>query len=470
MASVPFPRHAPRRFLSTRKALALGFGILLSLLICSGLNTVRAISRLQASNESILAEFLARENHLNQLRSAIYLSGTYVRDYLLEPDAEMAEQSRLALADTRGEIQAIVRPDSALGDPGGAVYRDLRREIDDYWRTLDPVLGWNPGQRHAKGYAFLRDEVLPRRSSMLRIADTIASVNQQQLFERDHRLVRMFSGFRNESLATVVAMFLCGLGLACAAGLHILRLQRETMDHLKAVTDARQELRNLSARLMEVQENERKRISRELHDAVGQALSGVQFELHDLAVALSDSTEPLRGRVDRIRGLVENSVAMVRNMALLLRPSMLDDLGLTAALKWQSKEISRSTGVRIEVQDDLPGELPEEHKVCIFRVVQEALTNVCRHARASSVVITLAGGEAEVTVAIRDDGRGFRVPRAGGLGLIGIEERVESLGGALTVRSEPGKGTTIEARLPLPRPVPSAIGGQDQIRSDAIFT
>lgn len=308
---------------------------------------------------------------------------------------------------------------------------------------------------------------------MLSIADTIASMNQQQLVERDHRMVRMFEGFRYESVAVVVAMFLCGLALAFAAGLHILRLEGQTMDHLKEVTDAKHELRSLSARLMEIQENERKRISRELHDAVGQVMAGIQFELHGLAVALADSPAPLRGRVDRVRGLVENAVAMVRNMALLLRPSMLDDLGLVAALNWQANEISRSTGVRIEITDALPAELPEEHKVCIFRVVQEALTNVCRHARASSVEISVAGRDREVEVIIRDDGRGFRVPSPGGLGLLGIEERVESLGGTFTICSEPGKGTTIQAQLPLPAPVapiPRAEDGHLDLPDHAIVT
>jgi len=148
---------------------------------------------------------------------------------------------------------------------------------------------------------------------------------------------------------------------------------------------------------------------------------------------------------------------MVRNMALLLRPSMLDDLGLAAALEWQANQVSRSTGVRIKLMADaLPGELPEEHKICIFRIVQEALNNVCRHARASSVDISLVAADSRISVTIRDDGRGFRTPRTGGLGLIGMYERADSLGGSLTVNSEPGQGTSIEVILPLPpRPAPA---------------
>jgi len=439
-------------------ALALGFGVLLTLLVLCGINAVSVISQLQSNNENILQEFLGRETRLDELRSAIYLSGTYVRDYLLEPDPARAEQSRLALVEARRQIQSMISLTSTEPDAvGQSMYQALRREVQEYSRTLDPVLTWNAQQRHKEGYRFLHDDVLPRRSSTLGIADTIASVNQQQLVERDHRLVQTFSSLRNRLMIAVAVMFLCGLFLAFATAIHILRLEGQTMAHLKEVTGARQELRNLSARLVDTQENERKNISRELHDAVGQSMSAVQFELHDLGVALAPYPEPLRTRVDRIRELVESSVAMVRNMALLLRPSMLDDLGLAAALEWQANQVSRSTGVRIKLMADaLPGELPEEHKICIFRIVQEALNNVCRHARASSVDIALVAADSRISVTIRDDGRGFRTPRTGGLGLIGMYERADSLGGSLTVNSEPGQGTSIEVILPLPpRPAPA---------------
>jgi signal transduction histidine kinase len=454
--------RSPRRFVSTQMALALGFGILLTLLVLSGLNAVRTVAELRSSNEDILEGFLARQTRLDELRSAIYLSGTYVRDYLLEPDPPKAEESRLALVDTRSQIQEVLsitgESDALIGDAGGSMYQGLKNEVRDYWQTIAPVLSWDARQRHNNGYRFLHDEVLPRRSNMLRIADTIAKVNQQQLMERDHLVVTMFVRFRNQLLTAMAVMFLGGLVLASVAAVHILRLETQTMAHLGEVTEARQELRNLSARLVEGQENERKNISRELHDAVGQSMSAVQFELHDLGVALAQYPDPLRTRVDRIRELVESSVAMVRNMALLLRPSMLDDLGLEAALRWQAEQISRSTGIRIDISaPTLPCELPEGHKICVFRVVQEALNNVCRHAGAHHAAIELSFRTDELHVAVRDDGRGFRLPRKRGLGLLGMRERVESLGGRLVVESEFGKGAKVEISLPLPHLAPEVL-------------
>jgi len=124
---------------------------------------------------------------------------------------------------------------------------------------------------------------------------------------------------------------------------------------------------------------------------------------------------------------------------------------LLAALEWQSAQLARSTGVRISVTaDELPQELPDEHKTCIFRIVQEALNNVCRHANANSVEIHLSVPGHGIAVVIQDDGRGFQPVRSKGVGLIGMQERVETLGGTLIIDSGPGRGTLIRASLPLP--------------------
>ena len=250
-----------------------------------------------------------------------------------------------------------------------------------------------------------------------------------------------------------------------------MRLENQTLKHLQEVTEARQELKDLSAKLVATQETERKSISRDLHDAVGQSMSAVQFELHDLALALRPYDKELRERVDRVRDLVESSLAVIRNMALLLRPSMLDDLGLAAALGWLAREISRPTGLRIQVQaDDLPPDLPDGHKTCVFRIAQEALNNVAKHANANAVEITVRASDSWLAITVQDDGRGFQHGRAHGLGLTGMHERAESLGGSVKITSGPGKGTLIEVALPLPQrlqAVPISTPWQTPLEDDA---
>jgi signal transduction histidine kinase len=136
-------------------------------------------------------------------------------------------------------------------------------------------------------------------------------------------------------------------------------------------------------------------------------------------------------------------------MALLLRPSMLDDFGLVPALDWQARETAKRTGMRVDVSSEVPEELPEEHKTCIYRVVQEALNNCARHAQASAVQVAVHGEHGHILLSVQDDGAGFDTKRVRGMGLVGMEERVRHLGGSFEIHSHPGRGTLLQARLPL---------------------
>jgi signal transduction histidine kinase len=202
---------------------------------------------------------------------------------------------------------------------------------------------------------------------------------------------------------------------------------------------------------VEAQEEERRSISRELHDEVGQALTGVLVEMANLSTLIREGNmEAMAEKAAGIKHEVENSISVVRNMALLLRPSMLDDLGLIAALEWQAREVSKRSGVWVKVSaDQVSEELPEEHKTCIYRVVQEGLHNCEQHASARHVEVAVRQEQDRLQLLIRDDGRGFDTRRERGMGLLGIEERVNHLGGSVTVDSTPGSGTSIEVVLPL---------------------
>jgi signal transduction histidine kinase len=154
--------------------------------------------------------------------------------------------------------------------------------------------------------------------------------------------------------------------------------------------------------------------------------------------------------VESIRKLAESSVHVVRNMALLLRPSMLDDLGLVPALQWQAREISKRTGMAVTVDaEGVADDLPEEHRTCIYRVVQEALNNCARHASAHSVRIQVVQQDARIRLSVQDDGQGFDSTHVRGLGLLGMEERVTHLGGRFHLQSEPGLGTKLRIEIPL---------------------
>ncbi|MGB9610337.1 MAG: sensor histidine kinase, partial [Bryobacteraceae bacterium] len=200
----------------------------------------------------------------------------------------------------------------------------------------------------------------------------------------------------------------------------------------------------------QAQEAERKRLSLELHDQVGQMLTALRMEISNLGRIGPDDPERFREHVRQARKVAEDAMKTVRDLAMGLRPSMLDDLGLAAAVEWQAREFSRLSGIPVDVRVEGPLEpLTDAQKTGLFRVVQESLTNVLRHAKARRVEIELRGQEDRVELAVRDDGRGMQNGRSRrGLGMLGMEERIRELGGVFTVISAPGAGTTVRAEIP----------------------
>ena len=247
-----------------------------------------------------------------------------------------------------------------------------------------------------------------------------------------------------------------GLGLAVLSTRQILRLEQSSQLRYREATEAREQLTNLSAKLVQAQEAERRALSIELHDEVGQALSAVLVELRNLSIRLGGQPDAAsRINLETIKGLVEGTVRVVRNMALLLRPSMLDDLGLIPALRWQAREMSKRTSIDVSVATELTSDdLPDQFKTCLYRVVQEALHNCERHSGATTVRIRVHQQNGRVALVIQDDGVGFNVAQVKGLGVLGMEERVSRLGGRSEVVSEIGAGTIVKVELPLDASAP----------------
>ena len=444
--AVVFKRSGQPLQWGAQVVLLASFGGMLALMLVAGIDSLRALGQVQSRNVQIRQTFLLRNRALEEIRSALYQSGTFTRDYLLEPDA------------LRAEMDAALERYSRSLDPGEeAAFQALEARIADYWKVLDPISHWDASEKLARSGAFMHQELFPRRATTLEIADRIAGVNEQELNNGDERLKDIFDQFRYR-LGLMLAITLgIGVVLAVATTRHILHLARDADLRYRQVALAQGKLKELSARLVEAQEQERRAISRELHDEVGQSLSAVLMELGNLgAVAPGDAD--LRSHLESIRKLAEGSVNVVRNMALLLRPSMLDDLGLVPALQWQAREISKRTGMAVTVDaETVADDLPEDLKTCIYRVVQEALHNCARHAFARSVRIQVVQEIGRIRLSVLDDGQGFDGAHTRGLGLLGMEERVTHLGGRFHLQSEPGHGTRLRIEIPLAAPAVEAI-------------
>lgn len=214
-------------------------------------------------------------------------------------------------------------------------------------------------------------------------------------------------------------------------------------------------LHSLSARLVQLQEEERRSIARELHDEIGQSLTGIKIALD----RTTQSCQTCRPDLTQISSEVVGLIEQVRNLSLSLRPTMLDDLGLLATLRWHLGRYTSQTGVKVHFKRGrLPRNLPHDVVTTAYRIVQEALTNVARHARTSEVMVSLRTDGHVLRMEVKDDGVGFdldRLPETGGVGLGGMRERVIAAGGSLTIESRPGCGTYILAELPLPENGPA---------------
>ena len=202
-------------------------------------------------------------------------------------------------------------------------------------------------------------------------------------------------------------------------------------------------------RVVEAQELERRRLARELHDETGQALTSILLGLKGLEERMDDSES--REAAEELRELVVSTLQDVRRLAVELRPSALDDFGLVAALERLTGSFAEQTGIAVDFQTALAEErLPEEVETAIYRIVQESLTNVVKHARARRVSILLARKDGAVKAVVEDDGQGFDpAEQTGGSGLVGMRERLALLGGRLAVESAPDRGTTVAAEVPL---------------------
>ena len=441
--------ESPRGSWKIRWILLSAFGGMLLLMIFAGADSLQSLRKLNQVSGEVSQRFSARSEALVAVVVTVHTYTDQMEEYLLS-DAAISNTAAPAEIQKRGlEVHTAVEKYPRDCCPQE---RSLLAKIDEgiarQEGSFAGMLARRADERKQRGHAFVYDELIPRKTELLRLASTVAELNGEELRSENQALAAQFEKLQTRLGRTIALTLFAGMLLSLAAGYYILRLEQHGRGRYLALAKSRQELERLSRRLVDAQEAERRSISRELHDEVGQTLGALLVDIGHLSNLLPAEDRITQEQIGRIKKAAETAVKSIRDIALLLRPPMLDDLGLVPALEWQARETSRRGEMEVEVHaEELKGDLPDEVKVGIYRLVQEALQNAATHAHAKNATVLLKRERNSVVVEIIDDGKGFQPERTRGMGILGMEERVRQLGGELAIRSTPGKGTAVHAEL-----------------------
>ena len=438
------------RALSKRAVLRAGYGAVIALLVLSAVEAYRIQMSVSEQHVEIYRHYVEQDAALATLRRNLWLAGTDVRDFFIQTTPQQAEILHQQLESYKAEDRAALGRLAQTGVRPEVTFK-LRQSLDEFWAVVDPIPRTMLELPNDRQFEFLQREIVPRRGELYAALIQLGAADQQRLQENE----REFAAARRLAARRLVIMLAVGVLLGFVVARFSLRhaenLERQTERHLAEVEEARRELQQLSARLLEIEEEGRRHLSRELHDEIGQTLALLQIEISHVQALLPAQPEAARDRLRRARDLAARTVQTVRNISLLLRPTLLDDLGLAPALHFQLEDFLRRSGIACDfVEEGVSDRLPDAVKTCVYRVVQEALHNCEKHSGASSVRVAVRQLPDCLLAEIEDNGRGFLSgQRRNGLGLLGIRERAAAAGGTLIIDSAPGRGTRIALRIPL---------------------
>jgi signal transduction histidine kinase len=285
------------------------------------------------------------------------------------------------------------------------------------------------------------------------VSEEVQSLNRASFVQHQTDIAEIHRVAERRTWQQVGFALIVSLGIALVFSLYAGHLESRLIAQMQTNEHNTRSLQQLSTRLIGAQEEERRTVARELHDEVGQALTAVQVELSVAQRRLKAAGhEPVI--LGDAESITRGALQTVRDVSQLLHPVLLDDLGLAAAIEWQARSFEARHGIRVDVrQDGMAKRVPRAVELAGYRIVQEALTNVAKHARATSVAISLRRDGDDIEIVVTDDGRGFISPEPdeapGGLGLVSIRERAALLDGRVALESALGEGTRVKVRLPV---------------------
>jgi len=443
-----------------RLAFLLGFGAIVALWALASVTFARRLEEGDRKSEIVSTRYLRARDRLATVQTQIVLGSVYVRDALLDTDPTQIERY------ARQMFDAYTAVDRALSDYEPVVASaaiqtqidDLRHAVQDFRTARLGLLKLGVALSKQEAADLLRQQVVPQRDHLLDLSSQIEVLDRAAYEQQRTQIAAIQAQTEGQIWRSLAAALFATLLVAVLATTSIDRLDRHVRRQREAEHLAATEIQLLSARLMTAQEDERRTISRELHDEVGQILTALKMRLASLGRghALDDQSEIA---VEEARALAGRALQAVRNVSQLVHPPILDDLGLAVALETHIRYFSDGHGLRVEFESTglEDRRLSPQTELAAYRIVQEALTNVAKHAHARLCQVRVACTASCLTLTVEDNGVG--VDRTAGLpgsqpgvGLVGIRERVSQLGGTFRMDSNGGRGTRLAVELPVGEP------------------
>jgi signal transduction histidine kinase len=447
----------PVHRVTIRAALLLGFGLTVGLWIVTGFQFTRRIADVQRDAAAINRRYTSAQELLSTVRAQLLIGSVYARDALLDPNPAASETYRRQLHNTYTAVDAALDRYVPVLDTAVEQARivRLRQEVGMFRATMLEVLESRNARGGEEARLLLQRRIVPKREVVIRASEEAQALNREAFVQQQDTIAEVYRVMHHRLWQQLGLALVASLGIAVLASLYAGRLEGRLRRQQARDAQNTEDLQRLSAKLITAQEEERRNIARELHDEVGQVLTAIKVELAVAQTAIEAFGAPVRVLEDA-RVITEGALQTVRDLSHLLHPSMLDDLGLVAALDWYLRGASKRHDLRGTLQHEGMGDgdrLAVETEVAAFRIVQEALTNVVKHAHARSCHVALVRRDHTLHLTIADDGIGIDlacIDSRGrrGLGLVGIRERIIQLSGSFRIERGAAGGTKLVVELP----------------------
>jgi len=462
--ATPPPEHELLREIPSPFArLWTGLCIILSIFVVFVFYASRQVRWLEDFQANVVQKNRKASLQLLRLQNDAYLLAIALRDMALA-------RSRYPIRDWKPEFDRLRRDmDDALHRFGASAAtpetdeeRDqLQRAIADFGAVADRVFALAGAGQVAEARAMTETELDGKRAVVSEIVARLLVLNDQAQAEAAARTIAVYENVRRDILLLTAALFLLALG----TGLYTFQGSRKIfarLHHLAEQLEVRSgQLRKLSWKLIDVQEGTLRQVARDLHDEFGQILTAVGVMLNRVGRLAPEGDGRLVGELADVERIVEGALQKVRDQSQMFRPAILDDFGLSQTLEWFTRQFSRQSGINVHFRGaEGDSRFAPQEAVHLYRIVQEALSNVARHAKATEAWVELEISGNELSLEVRDNGVGFdpaafaRRATGEGIGLMGMCERAEHLNGAFSIDSAPERGTRVRVRVPVPQQAP----------------